>query len=215
MHVPDSSHYRTDYLGARFERLASYREQLLHCLLEPPARSVLIVGKGDDLVPMFLRGRGLQVTTLDVASDLRPDVVASVVAIPARDDSFDVAICCQVLEHLPFADVTKAMHELCRVARRRVIISVPDNRRLLSLRVRFLRWNWSMQLSQNRWPAPPLPPSRLQQHGHHWEVGFAGHTPKAVRKALAVAGWRLCRNSRVHDLPWHLFMVFDAKGAKP
>jgi SAM-dependent methyltransferase len=215
MTIPDSEHYRSSYLGDSFERLASYREQLVQCMVEPPARSVLVVGKGDGLVPDILRGRGFRVEVLDISPDLGPDIVGSVEAIPCASGSFDIAMCCQVLEHLPFAKLAKAMQELSRVSRRRVIISVPDNRRVLSVQVRFLRWHWRVQLNQMRWPARELPPSRLDVHGHYWEIGFSGCTVGKVLRQLSVPGWRLSKCTRVHDMAWHLFMVFDSQEAQP
>ena len=74
---------------------------------------------GDGFVARILRDANVQVTTLDIQADLKPDVLGSVERIPLPDHSFDISICCQVLEHLPFDQFETCLKELHRVARRR------------------------------------------------------------------------------------------------
>lgn len=49
--------------------------------------------------------------------------VGSIYALPYADDSFDVVICSEVLEHLEYPE--KALHELRRVTKRYCVITVP------------------------------------------------------------------------------------------
>src|SRR5439155_2642894 len=42
------------------------------------------------------------------------------------DGAVDVALCGQVLEHLPWSDVPRALGELARVSRKGVVLTVPD-----------------------------------------------------------------------------------------
>ena len=53
---------------------------------------------------------------------------ADVRDLPFEDDSFDVVICAEVLEHLPGNDWRRAVRELDRVSRDVVIVSIPDDR---------------------------------------------------------------------------------------
>jgi ubiquinone/menaquinone biosynthesis C-methylase UbiE len=72
-----------------------------------------------------------------ISLDLRPESLAyyrdhggasslvcgSVAALPLPDRSVDTVVCLEVLEHLPHPEV--ALAELSRVARRRIVLSVP------------------------------------------------------------------------------------------
>ena len=53
---------------------------------------------------------------------------ADVRDLPFDDDSFDVVICAEVIEHLPDDGWERAVRELDRVSRDVVIISIPDDR---------------------------------------------------------------------------------------
>ena len=44
---------------------------------------------------------------------------------PFRDKSYDVVLACEVLEHIPWKDVDKALSELHRVSKKYVVISIP------------------------------------------------------------------------------------------
>lgn len=92
------------------------------------ASNVLEVGPGSGMVTRWLRERGMTVRTVDIDPAVNPDDTASVTELPYDDEAFDAALCCEVLEHLPFDAVTAALSELRRVSRRGVVISVPDER---------------------------------------------------------------------------------------
>lgn len=197
--VPSASHY----VGLRYDtkrRWCSSWHQLDEVLARPPA-SVLIVGVGNGLVPDYLRNLGLEVTTLDVAGDLAPDVVGDVRSIPLDDDAVELVLCCQVLEHVPFDDVPTAVSELARVATSRAVISVPRRGR-----------GWELVLR-----IPPLP--RLDRHGvlpsrrrfvfdgeHCWELGTRT-TPRRAFVEILEEHFVVERSFLVPEHLYHEFFV--------
>lgn len=76
-----------------------------------------------------LVGCDLSTSALEVASAACPRasfVPGSVVELPFPDKSFDVVGCFEVLEHLPGDLPRTALAEFARVARRSVVLSVPN-----------------------------------------------------------------------------------------
>lgn len=205
-----ASPYTTaSYLAGR--RGFSFGHQLQAILAREP-RSVLEVGVGSGITAAALRGAGIAVTTLDVDATLDPDILASVEHIPADDGTWDVASCCQVLEHLPFDRVPAALRELHRVTNAGLVLSLPDVTRQLDLTVRLpwlgvRRMTAATPLTRTR----TMPVERLASMGHHWEIGFRGTPLTTVTSVIAIAGWRIERTWRVPELPWHRF--FDLRHA--
>ncbi len=118
----DKSHYAFGTYG--FEgRFVSYFWQLKEVLDLHPS-SVLEVGVGDKVFGNFLKDNtAVAYTSVDVAKDLKPDVLGSILELPFADKSVDVACAFEVLEHLP--DPEQAMREIARVASGSVVLSVP------------------------------------------------------------------------------------------
>ena len=93
---------------------------------------MLEIGVGSGIIKVLCDLFGVDIKTVDIDQDLKPDYVASVLDLPFDDKSFDLVVCFQVLEHISFEEFTKALLELYRVARRYVILSLPDARKVWS-----------------------------------------------------------------------------------
>jgi SAM-dependent methyltransferase len=201
------SHYSLDYLGKG--RLFSIAHQLDALLVLRPT-TVLEVGVGTGVAAAALRQAGVSVTTLDLQPELNPDLLAPVTSIPAAEGAFDAALCCQVLEHLPYHDATAAFRELRRVSRTGAVISLPDVTPSIDLAfalpgVRRRR----LECSPDWWARPPRE-DKLRPLGHHWEIGYRPTPRRRVAADLRAAGWRLERTWRVPEKPWHRFFLLRA-----
>jgi ubiquinone/menaquinone biosynthesis C-methylase UbiE len=106
----------------------------LYVLADPHNKRVLEVGAGEGkLATHFLTHgpRPAEYLATDLSLELLiPDLdaliataTASAYDLPYADDSFDLVICCEVLEHLD--DPERGLAECARVARERVLISTP------------------------------------------------------------------------------------------
>jgi SAM-dependent methyltransferase len=88
------------------------------------------VGTRDGHFARLLADRFPRVTALDLARPVIPDRRISCVAgdvrkLPFEDNSFDLVVCAEVLEHIPPTDLRDACRELARITRRRLVIGVP------------------------------------------------------------------------------------------
>jgi len=115
-------------------------------------KSILDVGCGEGFTLERLRKQKIGVklegidylkTAIDIGRKIHPELTlrqGTAYALPYRDNSFDVVICSEVLEHLEFPD--KALEELQRVTKKYAVLSVPNEP--IFMISNFLRGkNWS------------------------------------------------------------------------
>lgn len=166
--------YQYDYQ----ERWISYWHQIDEVLKLQP-KMVLEIGIGNKMVSDYLKKQGLEVKTLDINKDLKPDFIASVISMPLANDSFDVILCAEILEHLPFKDFEKALLELERVGKRYIVLSLPHfgPPLKLSFKIPFLK---QVKLS---WKIP-YHPQHKSESPHCWEIGKKGYSAKKIRNIL-------------------------------
>jgi ubiquinone/menaquinone biosynthesis C-methylase UbiE len=126
---------RDIYFGRKYftrARFVGYYTQLNLAISVKPV-SILEVGLGDCTVSDYLRRAGYLITTCDFDKNLNPDVVADIRKLPFNDNSFDLVIACEVIEHVPFDDFEKIISELNRISKKNVLISFPYNRNFFEI----------------------------------------------------------------------------------
>lgn len=114
--------------------------------------SILDAGAGEGFTLEYLRtqnigktyeGIDFLKTAVELGHDAHPKIIlkeASIYDMPYKDNSFDLVICTEVLEHLE--DPKKALKEIFRVTKKYVLLSVPNEPIFISSN--FLRGkNWS------------------------------------------------------------------------
>jgi len=199
----DKSHYAfSAYMDK--QRWASVWHQLDEVLRLRP-ESVLEIGLGTGLFKAAAGAFGLDVKTLDIARDLNPDYVGPADAIPLSDKSMDVVCAFQVLEHMPFDVSLKALGEMERVARKAVVISLPDAKVVWPSTVKI------PLLKTHRLTLPhPLfrPKDHVFDGEHYWEINKRGYSLDRVMSAMhdVFPGYQI-RTYRVHENPYHRFFV--------
>ncbi len=126
------------FSGPIGELIARTQEEVLAAFLDPlPGRTVLDVGTGTGRAAIALGRRGARVTGVDAspemlavatrrARDAGVDVrfrEGDAHALDAGPSEYDYVVCLRVLMHTP--DWKRALGELCRVARRRLVFDYP------------------------------------------------------------------------------------------
>lgn len=207
MHEPqvDKSHYTTlSYLGK--DRWVSYWYQIDLVRRSKPAR-VLEIGPGNKTVTDTLRKLGISVVTLDIAPDLEPDVVASATALPFPDRAFDSVLAAEVLEHIPYSDVPKALSEISRVTKTYAVVGLPHAGYVFSFGFKvpaIRRLDFIVKI-----------PFFWREHRfngeHHWELGKRGFSARKVRKRMEDAGFAVGEQKRFFDDPAHIFFFLEKR----
>ncbi|MDR0811035.1 MAG: class I SAM-dependent methyltransferase, partial [Paludibacter sp.] len=107
------------------QRWSSYWHQITEILDLQPA-TVLIIGCEDGIVGKFVGQYGINVSTFDLNPTLQPDYVGDVREIDKilNGKRFDVIVCCQVLEHIPYEHFEDILQKFSKLAKN-VIISLP------------------------------------------------------------------------------------------
>ncbi len=198
----DRSHYEGQAYRSS-ERWMSYWHQLVMVRRNDP-KTVLEIGVGEGLVARELELGGVKVTTVDIAEDLHPDVVGSVMALPFADNSFDLVLAAEILEHIEFSDVPVALREIARVARAQVVISVPHPGWVFSI-------NYKLPMVPRIEHFAQIPffwKEHVFNGEHYWELGKKGYSMSRFLKLAHEAGLRLVSRERHADDPAHRFFHF-------
>jgi len=169
--------------------------------------SILEVGKGNGLVSDHLRKMGYKVTTLDTDPEVKPDIVASVEAMPVSSQSYDLILAAEVLEHLPFDKLPAVVKELKRVARRFVIITLP-----------YAGGRFDFFIKIPKIPKfsifTPLPyfwvKHKLSKSGHYWEIGKRGYSRNRIRNMLKTEFGLMAEQIFPDDFN-HIFYILDKR----
>lgn len=135
-----------EHLGAERTRdvsaVEAERIEATVAMIPADVGTVIDVGCGDgrilERLPRRLKSIGVDYSHRSVGELAGAGLCASSEDLPFADRSFDLALCCEVLEHLPDGMFQRTLRELGRIARGYVLISVPYKE---DLRLRRTRCN--------------------------------------------------------------------------
>lgn len=170
--------------------------------------SVLEIGPGPGVFKYIAGLFNVNVETLDHDPELKPDHVGSATALPFADNTYDVVCAFQMLEHLPYADALNAFKGMVRVARRNVLISLPDSKKVWPHQFHIPKVGGFKGLM----PRPFSKPVKHQFDGqHYWEINKLDFLLTKVLEDFSSV-CRLEKTYRVFENPYHRFFIFSCKG---
>ena len=185
---------------------SSYFTQIKE-VLATQSYSILEIGVGSGLPGFILKNYlGQNYESLDINPDLKPDYVGSVLALPFEDKKYDTVCCFEVLEHLPFEDFEKALAEIFRVAKKNVIISLPNASPVLKFqitrKIKFKLINLQFLFRPRKHKFNAI---------HYWEIDKIGFCAKKIIKLIKMNaeknGFWLERQFRLWENPYHHFFI--------
>lgn len=127
-------------------------------------------------------------------------VVGDVRELPFPDRSFDAVVALDLLEHVPPADRPRALSELRRVTRRRLVVGCPTGRPALEADLRLAERlrrtpDWLVEHLENGFPAREELESELGPHGRLRLIpneAVSSHI-RLVRAELSIPGFLIGR----------------------
>ena len=196
------------YTNLRYDskrRFCSYWHQLDEIFKTDP-KTVVEVGVGSGFTGRYLQSHGIQYTSIDIDARLNPTITASVLDLPLEDNLFEVAVCFEVLEHLPFTDFTPALRELARISSGPVIISVPDATRAIRFLARLPRNIKIQKVFQYPTRTPRI---KDLYCNHKWEIGVESFPLRRILAAIDSAGLNCVKTYRVFEYIRHRFFILQ------
>lgn len=193
------------------ERFLNYFYQI-DSVVKTHSHRVLEIGVGNHFVADALKRRGLDVTTCDFDASLKPHVVADIRSLSLPDKSFDLITAFEILEHLPFSEVEKALSELARVAKKFVIISLPYTSAYAALQFSFriprVRRSFAFALRIPYFLAGIK--MNVYNKEHYWELGRKGYSKRRIKKVFSNY-FTVQKAFRPAGLNNHFFFVLQPK----
>lgn len=126
----DQSKRRSPYhpcVQALFKPRAKY----LKSLSNDAKDSILEIGSGNGYLSVYLEEKFNDVLASDLSEEMlkhnpcQKKLKASATDLPLEDDSFDIVTCSHLLHHLNDNDKKKALNEMRRVSRNKVVVYEP------------------------------------------------------------------------------------------
>lgn len=180
----DIKHYKGKKYNS-LERFISYGYQI-DSIEDLDVKSILEIGPGSFVVSSLLKKMGYEVTTADFDENVGADKVCDIRSLPFADNSFDVSMACQVLEHIPFEDFEKGILELKRVSSRYVIISLPRRHTGFNFifKMPFIQTIFKKKFFDLSLLFPVKFPGFEESDQHYWEIDFWQTSLKDVKEKI-------------------------------
>jgi len=198
----DKSHYLTlNYLSKR--RWNSYWYQINEIYQLKP-KKILEIGTGGGVVSNQLKKMGFLVTTVDFDQSLKPDIVGDVRKLPFKNDFFDLVLCAQVLEHLPFRYFKKSLSELNRVTNKYVILTLPHfSITELYFGLKLIPYVPKIEKTVKiDWP---IKHKFLGEH--YWEIGREDYMLNKIKSLIKKSGFSIEKCFYPVENPKHQFFI--------
>jgi len=177
----------------------------LKLLQKSKPKNILEIGPGNGWVNYILKDLGFRVTTVDIDSELKPDFIANVNKLPFPDNSFDTVCAFEVLEHIPFDEFADSLKEMSRVSNKKIIISLPDHRRILFhllFKIPFVNY-------KNIFIKIPSFKKHIFDGQHYWEIGKKKYSVSIIKKEIEKSGLKIVENFVPFDAPTNHYFVLE------
>lgn len=158
----------------------SYYNQIKF-VLDSDIKSILVIGKGDGVVPNLLK-EYIEVETFDIEETLKPDYLGDILELDKIiKKKYDAILCCEVLEHLPFKEFENCLIQIEKRIKNKVILSLPQQKLGIKIKIKVPKIpELKSYVSIFRfWRSK----SKIFA-GHFWEIGIKGYPLKRIEEKL-------------------------------
>lgn len=201
----DKSHYDfSSYVN--ITRWCSYWHQVDEVMKVRP-ESLLIIGMGDSIVQRILEPYVPVIHTIDIDAELSPTYVGSVTDLSSIcKRRYDVILCCQVLEHIPFDLFEQSISQLSHICLKKCIVSLPQ---------KYCSFRIGLHLSPLRkgrdfvFTYVNKNISHTFDGEHYWEIGANRYALSRIRE-ITNKYFKIERDYTVTENPYHHFFILPS-----
>ncbi len=200
------THYTKEY--DNLERFISYFYQIDFTKKLYP-KKILEIGVGNKTVSNYLKNQGFNITTYDFDKKLKPDFVGDVRKMPFKNNSFDLVMCCEVLEHIPFSEFGRTLNEIRRISRKNAIISIPNSSKTIAVHIKFPGMFFLFHKPLLSFVfSIPFPTKHKFDGEHYWEIGKKNYALKKIKKRIKKY-FKIKKNFRIPLNTYHQFFILE------
>lgn len=198
-------YYSESYFS--LQQLCSFAHQI-HDIYKLKPTSILEIGIGNGFTSTYLKKAGFEVLTVDINQKLNPDICSPIDSMHSYLDnkSFDLVVCCEVLEHMPFDRFEESIR-IFKGLSKRLYLTLPNYNTSYGFGgfIKFPKIEktiTSFILQRRR--------KRLLDPEHFWEVNYSKQT--ATKEITALLGkYYACVTPSFYQLnPYHLSFSCDS-----
>lgn len=200
--VKRDHYFRDSYFT--HDRWASYWYQISR-IKGLNINTVLEIGVGNGIVAGTFKKFGMAVTSLDIDPALQPDVVGSVTQMPLSDETFDLVLAAEILEHIKWEDLAAALGEIYRVTKKYALITLPHSGYTFAMTWKFPLVTWKYWI----WKLPHFWKTHRFNGEHYWELGKKGYSVARIKKEFMRAGFTIVDAHRYPDDPAHFHFLLE------
>lgn len=205
---PEIQVRKKHYLNLAYDsknRWISYWYQINEIIKSEP-KTILEIGVGNKTVSDYLKKLGYKVTTLDFDKALKPDIVGDIRSYDFKNRTFDAVFAAEVLEHLPFKDFKKALKQIKKVVKKKVIISLPH----FSITDMYFGIKIIPYISKKEFSLKVDIPIKHKFLGeHYWEIGKKNYKLARICNEIKSAGFKIDKEYYPKENPRHHFFILS------
>ena len=207
----NEKHYEfSSYVSLK--RWNSYYYQIRE-MLNTSGKEILLIGVGDGIVAKIGEHYSKNITTLDFDKYLNPNIVGSVTDLDKLlNKKYDVVVCCQVLEHIPFEKFEQIVKLISKYTKEKLVLSLPNShywweigfrvpvldRRRLLIPMRFF-WKKGWDINRDGFGE------------HYWEIDATKEWKRKNIEKILKKYFELENYYVVKEHPYHMFFILKAR----
>ncbi len=173
------------YLNASYfdlRQLCTYAHQI-NDIYNLHLNQILEIGIGNGFTSHYLKNAGFDVMTVDINCKLNPDLCCGIDEVEdhVKGKKFDLVVCCEVLEHLPFSEFESILKIFRRLSKN-LYITLPNYNRVFGFGG-FVKLLPKKVFSLKEFMIE-VPNTKKLDYEHFWEVGSSNETKKKQIKNI-------------------------------